>query len=71
VSDLYAINAGAGPLAGASGLTVLRTPAEGTRPDFIDYLRLLARFGFTREQVDAMPAERIATLLSTADKENE
>lgn len=32
--------------------------------DFIDFLRLHARFGLTREQAAAMPAERIARLLA-------
>jgi hypothetical protein len=35
--------------------------------DFLVYLHLLARYGWSRQQVDAMPAERIAMLLSRAD----
>jgi hypothetical protein len=39
--------------------------------DFLVYLHLLARYGWSRAQVDAMPAEKITRLLSLADKETE
>lgn len=38
--------------------------------DFITYLHLYARYGWSREQVDVMSAERIAMLLSL-EKESE
>lgn len=37
--------------------------------DFLVYLHLLARYGWTREQVDAMPEEGIATLLSLEESD--
>jgi hypothetical protein len=38
--------------------------------DFLVYLHLLARYGWSRQQVDAMPPERIAVLLSLEDGES-
>ena len=38
--------------------------------DFLDYLRLFARYGWTREQAAAMPAEKITRLLGLTDEES-